>query len=144
MAKARLRTIAARLSVTPRSLRESIDRDDPHPSSGVVLAMVQYYGVDPMWLLTGNYDSATHRQALEEPASVARLLARTTLRLDLRDGLGTSDVVLRDGHWDGADRTSRVTPRDYPPTDHKSAAPSPPSAADTSTIGHGDGSHRTG
>lgn len=92
----RLRTVAARLNVTARSLRDSIDGDDPHPSSAVVLAIVQHYGVDPTWLLTGEYDSATHRQALEDPASVVRLLARTTLRLDPLDRFVSTDLVFND------------------------------------------------
>lgn len=80
-----LRTIAARLRVSPRALRASIEGDDPHPSSAVVLAVVLHHGVDPTWLLTGEYNGATHREALEDPASVARLLARTSLRDSLSD-----------------------------------------------------------
>ncbi len=85
LASNRLRSIAARLQVSPQALRASIDHGDPHPSSAVVLAVVQLYGVDPTWLVTGEYNSATHREALEDPASVVRLLARTALRDDLCD-----------------------------------------------------------
>ena len=92
----RLRALAARLNVKPRSLRDSIDCDDPHPSSAVVLAVVQHYGVDPTWLLTGEYDMATHRQALEDPASVVRLLARSALRFDVLDRYASGDPAFRE------------------------------------------------
>ena len=96
LASDRLRTIAAQLRVSPGALRASIDDSDPHPSSGVVLAVVQHYGVDPTWLVTGEYSTASHREALEDPASVARLLARTPLRDSLFDHSTLIDFGVRD------------------------------------------------
>lgn len=80
--RSRIRSVADELHVKARTLRESIDEIAPSPSVDVLLAVVRCYGVDPTWLLTGEYDSATHREALEHPASAARLLARTSLPRD--------------------------------------------------------------
>lgn len=85
LSASRLRTVAGRLKVTVAALRASIGQTDPQPSAAVVLAVVRQYGVDPTWILTGEYNSATHREALENPESVVRLLARTPLRNDLLD-----------------------------------------------------------
>jgi hypothetical protein len=69
---------AVRLGVEELSLRMSIDEDSPHPTVEVLAAVIREYGVDPTWLLTGNYDAATHRSAMERttitPASVEALL----------------------------------------------------------------------
>jgi lambda repressor-like predicted transcriptional regulator len=83
--KSRLRTVAVQLGVSPHALRSSIDASGPHPSADVILAVVQQYGVDPTWILTGEYNSATHREALEDPASAIRLLARSAIRTDRID-----------------------------------------------------------
>ena len=56
---------AARLGVEELSLRMSIDGLSPHPTVEVLAAVIQQYGVDPAWLLTGNYDATTHRAAIE-------------------------------------------------------------------------------
>lgn len=106
-----VRATAGRLHVSPRALRASIERGSPRPSSAVVLAVVQHYGVDPTWLLTGEYSSSTHRESLEDPTSVVRLLARTALRNDLLDRRGllsrgdlvAGDLWQSDGHAGRAD-----------------------------------------
>jgi hypothetical protein len=56
---------AARLGVEELSLRMSIDALSPHPTVEVLAAVIQEYGVDPTWLLTGRYDAGTHRVAME-------------------------------------------------------------------------------
>lgn len=56
---------AARLGLEELSLRMSIDIDSPHPTVEVLAAVVREFGVDPTWLLTGVYDAATHRSAME-------------------------------------------------------------------------------
>lgn len=56
---------AQRLRVEELSLRMSIDDLSPHPTIEVILAVIREYGVDPTWLLTGTYDSNSHRAAIE-------------------------------------------------------------------------------
>lgn len=43
----------------------SIDELGPVPALAVITAIVREYGVDPTWLVTGEYDAQTHRMALE-------------------------------------------------------------------------------
>lgn len=118
-----LRAVAADLDVTAESLQISIDLQNPHPSVEVLLAVICHHGVDPTWLLTGEYDLATHREALENPASAASLLARTSLRRDrsqpLRlDDLDTNtEIDNRPAH-----RSVRVPRADMPdPDEHPTA-----------------------
>ena len=120
--RAGLRAVAADLDVTAESLQVSIDLQNPHPSVEVLLAVIRYHGVDPTWLLTGEYDLATHREALENPASAASLLARTSLRRDrsqpLRLDVGTDAEI----DERSAPRTYRVAPADLPdPEEHRTA-----------------------
>src|SRR3954471_17030022 len=49
---------AARLRVAEVSLRMTVDELSPQPTLEVLLAIVREYGVDPTWLMTGEYDSA--------------------------------------------------------------------------------------
>jgi hypothetical protein len=63
-----LERAARRLQVSEVGLRISLDELEPHPSIEVLEAVVRDYGVDPTWLLTGEYDPASHRLALDEDA----------------------------------------------------------------------------
>lgn len=70
---------AARLRVDATSLHVSVDEMAPYPTLDVIAAVIREYGVDPSWLLTGLYDSLTHRKALttatdEMPVMVSRML----------------------------------------------------------------------
>jgi hypothetical protein len=56
---------AARLGIEEVSLRMSIDALSPHPTVEVLAAVIQQFGVDPSWLLTGRYDATTHRTSIE-------------------------------------------------------------------------------
>jgi hypothetical protein len=68
---------ARRLGVSAQSLEMTARRDAPRPNLAVLVAIVQKYGVDPMWLLTGHYDLATHWQALDDDnTSVADIIHR--------------------------------------------------------------------
>lgn len=58
------RDLAARLGVDEMALRISIDELSPYPTIGVIAAIIREYGVDPSWLLTGNYSASAHREAL--------------------------------------------------------------------------------
>ncbi|HET7373916.1 MAG TPA: hypothetical protein VFJ20_11040 [Gemmatimonadaceae bacterium] len=93
--RSRIRAVADELHVKARTLRESIDEIAPNPSVDVLFAVVRFYGVDPTWLLTGEYDSSSHREALEHPASAARLLARTSLPRDRSTRPVLDDLLLR-------------------------------------------------
>jgi len=76
-----LASAAVRLGVSERSLRWSIDPITPHQSVALLLAVVHEYGVDPAWLLTGDYDSATHRSTADaDRRTIAEILRRTALR----------------------------------------------------------------
>ena len=57
--------IAARLAVPELSLRATVDGRAPLPTPAVISALVRVYGLDPSWVLTGVYDSGTHRLALQ-------------------------------------------------------------------------------
>jgi hypothetical protein len=72
---------ASRLGVNVLSLRMSIDEAEPTPTFEVLHAMVRVYGVDPSWLITGQYDAAAHRIAVEAESdrthdAVAKLMSR--------------------------------------------------------------------
>jgi len=57
--------VARRLRVDELELRMTIDTDSPRPTMDVLLAVIRDYAVDPTWLLTGDYDSATHRRTMD-------------------------------------------------------------------------------
>ena len=61
---------ADRLGVSQTTLTAAIDENSPHPTQAVVAAVIRVLGVDPGWLLTGVYDSAAHRHALEDEADL--------------------------------------------------------------------------
>lgn len=56
-----LGAVASRLGVDEVSLRMSVDLESPYPTLEVLSAVVSAYGVDPTWLITGEYNPATHR-----------------------------------------------------------------------------------
>ena len=74
---------ARRLKVDEISLRMSVDELAPYPTVDVIAAIVREYGVDPTWLLIGEYDAATHRtiadkQTGELPIALHALIDRIT------------------------------------------------------------------
>lgn len=82
---ASLSDAAKRLKVDEVSLRMSVDTLAPYPTVDVIAAVVREYGVDPTWLLTGDYDAATHRtiadkQTGELPVAINTLIDRITPR----------------------------------------------------------------
>lgn len=92
--KSGVRAVAADLEVSPDSLQTSINLQAPHPSVEVLLAIIRRHGVDPTWLLTGEYDLATHREVLENPSSAIAMLARTSLRRERSLSLELADLDL--------------------------------------------------
>src|SRR6476661_1882386 len=76
---------AKRLGVDATSLHMSIDESAPYPTVDVIAAVIRTYGVDPCWLLTGYYDTLTHRSALnvttdEMPVLVGKMLGLNSNR----------------------------------------------------------------
>jgi hypothetical protein len=67
---------ANRLGINERLLRVSIDELAPEPSVEVIAAIVHAFGVDPTWLLTGDYDPALHRNILDGEVGVGQVVAR--------------------------------------------------------------------
>lgn len=59
--------MASKLGVDEVSLRMSVDSLAPYPTLDVLSAVVTAYGVDPTWLITGDYNSGTHRALETEP-----------------------------------------------------------------------------
>ena len=62
-----LGALAVRLGVDEVSLRMSIDALAPYPTLDVLAAVVSAYGVDPTWLITGDYNPGTHRLSESTP-----------------------------------------------------------------------------
>ena len=56
---------AERLGVEELSLRMSVDELSPFPPIDVLAAVIMHYRVDPSYLLTGEYDAATHRKLVD-------------------------------------------------------------------------------
>ena len=63
------------------ALRTAIDELVPNAGKDVLEAMVREYGIDPTWLLTGEYSAATHRRAVEaEGNELAQLFTEIARR----------------------------------------------------------------
>lgn len=58
-------TTARRLGVEERQLRDAISGMSRVSVMPVLASVARLFGLDPTWLLTGRYDSSTHRVALQ-------------------------------------------------------------------------------
>lgn len=61
---------------------ETADVEDAlrgHPTLSMLIGVVRHFGIDPTWLLTGVYNAASHRAALEDPFDAVYAVLR---RLD--------------------------------------------------------------
>lgn len=67
------------LGVDEVSLRISTDNVSPYPTLDVLSAAVAHYGIDPTYLLTGQYDSTSHRRVLDDPGVADEVLRKLTL-----------------------------------------------------------------
>lgn len=74
-----LGAVADKLGVDEMSLRLSIDELSPYPTMDVLAAVVQVYGVDPTWLVTGIYNASTHRNSEEGSPDSAGAAIRAML-----------------------------------------------------------------
>jgi hypothetical protein len=76
--RATIQRVAWDLGVHVGDLREIVEYQTRYPSVVVLAAIVDAYGVDAGWLLTGQYSPSTHRadEELEAPGKwrVIRLL----------------------------------------------------------------------
>jgi hypothetical protein len=68
--------LALRLNVSEHSLRMTIDELAPHPTIEVLSAIVAHYGVDPSWVLTGDYDYGHHRRTADADSGEIRTSIR--------------------------------------------------------------------
>jgi len=74
--QAQLPAAAAKLGVEERHLRDAIRLQSRFSTLKVIGAMVRVFGLDPSWVLTGRYDPATHRVAMEgDSATIDALLS---------------------------------------------------------------------
>ena len=56
--------IAAQLGVPELALRLSTDELAPDPAFEVMIAAIRHFALDPRWLVTGDYSTASHLQAV--------------------------------------------------------------------------------
>jgi transcriptional regulator with XRE-family HTH domain len=63
-----LSPLARRLGVNEATLRNTLASDRPRLDARTLAAVVQEFGIDPTWLLTGEYNIATHHMALDDDA----------------------------------------------------------------------------
>ena len=86
--------VAAReLDVDPDELRRIVDAQTDKPDLNVLAKLVERFGVDVCWLMTGDYDWRTHMRVLEDEDehikdSGRQLLLRLTERRDSPAGPG--------------------------------------------------------
>jgi hypothetical protein len=67
--RAQLTNAAARLGVDENDLRAALDGKSSRSALNVIGAIIRVYGLDPTWVLSGKYDQATHRVALQNDAA---------------------------------------------------------------------------
>jgi hypothetical protein len=75
-----LSTAAQQLGVSESQLREAVSGRSRFGSVRVLAAVVRVYGLDPSWLIRGEYDGATHRTALEGDRAEIDLLLKRLVR----------------------------------------------------------------
>ncbi len=75
-----LTIVASRLRVDEAALAATVDVDAPLPDMEVLVAVIREYGVDVTWLLTGEYDLATHRLSAEADRAKAIEVVKDVVR----------------------------------------------------------------
>jgi hypothetical protein len=71
---------AQQLGVSESQLREAVSGRSRFGSLRVLAAVIRVYGVDPSWLMTGEYDGTTHRASLEGNRAEIDLLLKRLIR----------------------------------------------------------------
>ena len=67
------------LRVPPQDLKTAIDPVLPFQSIAVLEAVVREYGVDPTWLITGDYDVRTHVQSVDDGPGIVKAIVNGQL-----------------------------------------------------------------
>src|ERR1041385_1877298 len=70
---------AAMLRVPASELRAAVDPVAPFQSIAVLEAVVREYGVDPSWLITGDYDVRTHVMSVDDGPHIVRGIVNSQL-----------------------------------------------------------------
>jgi len=70
---------AQRLNVSELDLRATIDLEAPRPAVSVMVAVVRSFGIDPMWLITGEYNAGTHHEAIQGSSAEVESLIRSLM-----------------------------------------------------------------
>ena len=94
------------LGVGETALGSCLDELAPRPTFEVIIAVVRHYGVDPTWLMTGEYNAGRHRAALAEddPSSTAAMEELIARQLESLPSIG-----LRGGNDRGRDTPESTT-----------------------------------
>lgn len=88
-----LRATAAQLRVAEASLRSTVDADTPRPRLDILLAIIREYGVDPTWLLSGEYDLEIHRRTMEDNDITGPALRELTRGRRTPTGVPLADLI---------------------------------------------------
>ena len=78
---------ADRLRFDPADVRAALEGD---LTLSIIIGVVRYFGVDPTWVLTGEYEQWSHRAALEDPFTAVYEVLR---RLDRPRGMGADSAL---------------------------------------------------
>jgi hypothetical protein len=76
-------------AVAQRELRQQLESGSAIETLEMLTSIIRMYGLDPTWVITGTYDSETHRIALEETAAETQVVV---LRLLAHESEGMIDV----------------------------------------------------
>ena len=87
--------IAARLGVDETDLRRSMDPSVTRPAFTVLVSAIRYFGVDPVWLLSGEYSAEVHKRCIAaaeggRDEELQRLVSQLSAGPLLRMPLGTA------------------------------------------------------
>ena len=88
-----LGVVAERLAINEVALRISIDEIAPHPTIDVIAAVISHFAIDPTWLLTGDYDAATHRRSLDGDEAMVRDAVAGTIQPASARASGTLRLI---------------------------------------------------
>jgi hypothetical protein len=63
---------ACELDVDPDGLRSIVEEQTNHPDLDILAKLVQHFGIDVCWLMTGEYDWQGHMHLLEDEDDTTR------------------------------------------------------------------------
>ena len=101
--------LAERLGVDESELRRSIDANVTRPAFDVLIRAIRYFGVDPAWLLRGEYSAEIHMRCIAADENgrdeelrrlVSQLGEQPLLRVPLDAGQASQpDERIRSADW---------------------------------------------